>query len=283
MPIIENLSQEDYFAIEAASNSGNKKINQSPAHFKYPEPKADDTRGKQIGSAIHMALLEPDQYAKTYHVAEADDRVSPFYKGLAKDLGGAVVLTRPEARRIVGMQRSAYANSRFAGYMKAHGRNELSVVSKDPVTGVPVKVRFDRKGDSMFAFDLKKCQDARGSEFSKAIGNYGYYMQIAFYADVWFWETGEKINISRDFPLVAIEENSPHGCILHDLDEIAIELGRRHYRRALDVYARCMESGVWPAYFEDSGEIMVPVESELTSVPYWMARELTEDAGFEGV
>lgn len=274
MPIIENLPSDDYFAIEAASNSGLKMIRRSPAHFKYPEPSKKDTRAMEIGSAIHCAILEPEKFASHYLVAEADDRVSAFYKGLAKDVGSGRVLTRPEYRRILGMQESAYRNSRFRAYMKSPGRNELTVTSVDPVTGVPIKCRFDRKGDGMSALDLKKCQDARGSEFSKAIGNYGYYMQIAFYAFVWECETGEKMDCSSDFPLVAIEENSPHGVVLHDLDEVALELGRRHFREALDTYARCLDSGVWPGY-ED--------ESELTSVSNWMAGELLNEDGFGGV
>lgn len=269
--IYENLPADDYFAIEAASNSGLKDVRRSPAHYKLREPGTGDTRAKQIGSAIHMALLEPDLFAKTYHVAEADDRVSAYYKGLAKDLGGAVVLTRPESRRIIGMQRAAYANKRFAGYMKRAGRNELSIVTKDPETGVPIKCRFDRMGDSLFALDVKKCQDARGDKFAKSISDYGYYMQIPFYEHVWFCETGERL---KEFPLIAIEEDSPHGVICHDLDEIALELGRIHYRKALDTYARCLDSGVWPAY-ED--------ESEVTSVTSWMANELLGDVEFGGV
>jgi hypothetical protein len=269
--IYENLPAEDYFAIDAASNSGLKLVRRSPAHFKNPEPGTGDTRAKQIGSAIHMALLEPERFAKTYHVAEADDRVSPYYKGLAKDLGGSVVLTRPENRRVVGMQAAAYRNKRFAAYMKAPGRNELSVVTTDPETGAPVKCRFDRMGDSFFAFDLKKCQDARGEEFTKPITNYGYYMQIAFYSDVWFWETGERL---KEFPLFAVEEDSPHGTMFHDLDEIALELGRIHYREALNTYARCRESGIWPAYEN---------ESEVTSVTSWAANELLGDVEFGGV
>lgn len=269
--IHENLPADEYFAIEAASNSYLKKVRRSPAHAHDPEPDKKDTRNMEIGSALHMALLEPEKYAKTYHVAEADLRTDAFYKGLAKDLGGSVVLTRPESRKIIGMQAAAYRNTRFARYMKSLGRNELSVTSTDPETGVPIKCRFDRLGDSVFAFDIKKCQDARGNEFSRAISNYGYYMQVAFYQHVWFCETGERL---EEFPLIAIEEDSPHGVICHDLDEIALELGRIHYREALDTYARCRDSGVWPAY-ED--------ESEITSVASWMANELIGDVAFGGV
>lgn len=271
MPIYENMPAEDYFAIDAASNSGLKLIRRSPAHFKYREPGTGDTRAKQIGSAIHMALLEPEKFGAHYLVAESDDRVSSYYKGLAKDVGGHRVLTRPEHRRIVGMQDAAYANKRFKSYMQAPGRNELSVVTTDPETGATIKCRFDRKLDGLPAFDLKKCQDARGIEFAKAITNYAYYMQIAFYRHVWFCETGERIS---EFPIAAVEEDSPHGFVMHDLDEIALELGRIHFREALNTYAECKASGIWPAYAD---------ESEVTSVTGWAANELLDDDMFGGV
>lgn len=269
--IYENLPAEDYFAIEAASNSGLKLIRRSPAHFKYKEEK-DSSKAMHMGTAIHMALLEPEKFSKHYHIAhEAQDRNSPFYKGLAKDVGKDLVLVAPEYRKIMGMQKAAYANKRFAGYMKASGRNELSVVTKDPITGAQIKCRFDRKMDHLPALDVKKCQDARSKEFERAITNYGYYMGVAFYKHVWLCETGERID---DFPLIAIEEDSPHGVICHDLDEVALELGRIHFREALDTYARCLDSGIWPAYEE---------ESEFTSVTSWAANELLSDEDFGGV
>lgn len=277
MTIHESLPIKDYFSQEAASSTGLKLLRRSAEHYKAPEPASGDTRAKQIGTAIHAAILEPEHFARHYLVAEADDRVSAFYKGLAKDVGGDRVLTRPEHRRIIGMQASAYRNKRFAAYMEKPGRNELSVFSTDPVTGVPVKCRFDRIGDTVFAFDLKKCQDARQEAFERAIGAYGYYMQNAFYRSVWEWETGERL---QEFPLVALEEDAPHGCILHDLDEIALELGRKHFREGLETYARCLDRGEWPSYQVDNGG---PLESVTSSVPAWMANELLGDVDFGGV
>lgn len=268
--IYENLPADDYFAIDAASNSGLKLVRRSPAHFKYREEK-EPTPAMAMGTAIHMALLEPERFDKHYVVAECEDKRSAYYKGLVKDIGADRVITLKDHRKLLGMQESAYRNKRFAAYMKAPGRNELSVVATDPTTGALIKCRFDRMGDSVFALDLKKCQDARGEEFCRPITNYGYAMQVAFYEHVWLCETGERL---KEFPLIAIEEDSPHGVICHDLDEVALELGRKHYREALDVYARCLDSGIWPGYEQ---------ESEVTSVTSWAANELLGDEMFGGV
>lgn len=270
MPILENLPADDYFDIDAASNSFLKLVRRSPAHAKYAPPR-EPTRNMEIGTALHMALLEPELFDKHYLIAECDDRRSAYYKGLVKDVGSARVLTMSEHKDILGMQEAAYRNSRFRTLMERSGRNELSVVATDPDTGVQIKCRFDRLGDALWALDLKTCQDARGSEFVRTITTYGYYMQVAFYQYVWFCETGERL---REFPLAAIEKEAPHGVILHDLDEVALELGKLHFREALDTYARCRDSGIWPAY-ED--------ESEVTSVTSWAANELLGDDMFGGV
>lgn len=270
MAIHENMPQDEYFAIDAASNSGLKLVLRSPAHFKYREEKAA-TPAMAMGTALHMAILEPERFNAHYVVAEAEDKRSAYYKGLVKDVGVDRVITLKDQRKLIGMQQAAYRNKRFARYMQQPGRNELSVVTTDPATGIQIKCRFDRMGDSNFALDVKTCQDSRGSEFAKSISNYGYYMQVAFYEHVWLCETGERL---KEFPLIAIEGESPHGVICHDLDEIALELGRIHYREALETYARCMDSGVWPAYAD---------ESEVTSVTSWMANELLGDVAFGGV
>jgi len=271
MSIIENLPSADYFKAEAASNSANKLILRSPAHLKYKEEK-EPTPAMAMGTHLHMALLEPERFEKHYVVAtEAEDKRSAYYKGLVKDVSADRVLTMKDHRKLIGMQHSAYQNKRFARYMDSRGRTELSVFTTDPETGVPIKCRFDWKGDGFSAFDIKKCQDARGSEFVRAISNYGYHMQVAFYQHVWKCETGEDI---PDFPLIAIEEDSPHGVICHDLDEIALEIGRRQFREALNTYARCLDSGLWPGYEE---------ESELTSVTTWMQNDLLNDESFGGI
>lgn len=262
MPIIENMPAEEYFEVEAASNSGLKLVMRSPAHFRYPEPDKADKRTMTIGTAFHAAVLEPDHFAKHYLVSSVDDRRLAEYKGLAKDVGGDRVLTITENRQILSMRDAIYANSRAKRLIMAPGRNELSVFSTDPITGVPVKCRFDKKGDAPTALDLKKTPDARGHAFSKVISDLRYYMAVAYYSDVWFWETGEKI---KEFPLIAVEPESPHGCICHDLDEIALMLGRKHYREALNTYAACLESGKWPAY---------EMDSEPASVTAWLAEEL---------
>lgn len=270
MPIIENMPAEEYFSVDAASNSGLKLIRRSPAHFK--QGGKGSTPNMERGSARHMCILEPEKFGKYYHIAECDNRTRSEFKGLAKDVGADRVLPRGELASILESREGAMRNSRFRKMVESPGRTELSVFTTDPVTGLALKCRFDWKGDSFAAMDLKSTTDAREDAFSKVITALEYDSAVAFYAFVWEIETGEKIDCSRHFPLAALENDAPNCLIMHDLDEIALMRGRKLFREALNTMAECLNTGVWGGYQE---------ESVINSITSWEQNKLLED--MEGV
>lgn len=253
--IYTDISNSDYHASHGISNSGLSRIAQSPAHFKYPKAKSS-TRAMEIGSAIHCAILEPERYIQDYRVVECDARTSSLYKAACKDRDSSLVLTMAEADNVNGMQESAYRNMSAASLLlDTLASRELSVYAKDPETGLLVKCRFDLLTKDLIALDLKKTQDARADAFSRSIFNYWYHRQAAFYSDVLFWATGERL---KAWKFLAMEEQSPYACKVYQLDEEAMEIGRVEYRMALDTYAECVESGEWPAYGGDEEVISLP-------------------------
>ena len=268
---ILTLSNTDYHDHEAIGSTGLKLILRSPAHFSYQEPVDHDTRAKQIGTAFHCAILEPDRFATDYLVADCDDRRDAKYKGLAKDAGGDRVLTLTEHRRIVNAQKSAYRNGKVRELLEYPGRYELTVMAKCPETGVAVKCRFDKKLDDFRAFDLKKTQDARPHAFGRSIDAYQYYLSVAFYMDVWYWATGERI---AKMPLIAIEEKAPHGCMIQHLPDDWIQQGRYEYQQALRIYADCLDKDEWPSYEDEECE---------AEMPGWRIRELEEETEIGGL
>ena len=268
MSIIENMPSADYFAVDAASNSGLKLLRRSPAHFKEGFKKSTPTMAR--GSARHMCIFEHDLFLSHYKIAKCDNRTRAEFKGLAKDVGVDRVLPMGEFVTIMAARDAAMKNSRFMKMLEAPGRAELSVFTKDPVTGLDLKCRFDWKLDSLPAMDLKTTTDARPKAFKKIITDLEYDAGIAFYAFVWEIETGEKINCSRDFPLAALENDAPNCLIMHDLDEVALVRGRKLFRESLNTMAECVNSGVWPGYEN---------ESETTSITDWAANELMDEMG----
>lgn len=248
-----NVSNSDYHRSEPVGSTGLKRILQSPAHFRYPR-KFDSTRAKETGNAIHCAVLEPERFVTDYVIVECEDRQKPVYKAACKDTPKDRVFTSKEYENIAGMKKGVMRNPACRELIELPGRYELSLFTKCPVTGILVKVRYDKLTDSGIPVDLKKTQDARRDAFGRAIYSYGYHISAALYMDAWEWQFGEKLDVMR---WIAVEEQSPHAAMRYMPDEDALMIGRAKYTEALQIYANCLDRDEWPAYDEPE-EIGLP-------------------------
>ena len=251
----DQLSNEQYHSGPGISKSGLDLINRSPAHYRYAE-RSEPSRAMVIGSAIHAACLEPEVYAKRYLVLDGiKARTASEYKRAAEVRGAEYVLTEPEGDNINGMMQAVQRNREAQDVLRSPGHAELSVFAECPETGVLVRCRFDFITSDGRALDLKKTQDVRADAFSRSVYNYRYHVQAAFYEDVWYWATGERLDW---FKFLAVEEKPPHANKLFLLDSEAIQQGRREYRLNLQEYARCMETETWPGVVQDEELIGLP-------------------------
>ena len=264
---VANMPNAEYQSHKSSvSNSQLKMVARSPAHFKYP-PERTETRSMVLGSAVHMACLEPELFYKTYVLLRhTKDRTTSEYKEAKKEHGEELVLVSSECAKVEGIMGSLYKNHAIRSLLELPGYNELSGFSTDPVTGVTCRHRFDKLTDSGIAIDLKTTIDARPDAFSRSIFTYGYNIQNAFYADQFNWITGDYL---QDFVFIAVESESPFAAKLYRIDEDSFLIGREAYRKALDSYAYCLEMDEWPAY-EDQ-------EIEEISVPSWAIKKHEND------
>lgn len=265
--ITTSLSNEQYHAHESISKSGLDLIARSPAHFRYQE-KRESTRSMVIGSALHAAVLEPDLFASQYMLLRnVSDRRASEYKQAVAVHGADFVLTGTEADYVAGMQETIRSHAYAGRVLSETGRAELSVMTKDPVTGVAVRCRFDWLTNAGLAVDLKTTIDARPDAFARSVANYRYHVQAAFYADVWSWETGETL---QGFEFLAVEKSMPHALAVYRLDDEALSEGRRLYREALNLYADCLERDEWPGY---------DAQPQWLCLPAWAVEFNEEDEG----
>jgi len=250
-----DIPNADYHAAPAISKSGLDLIHRSPAHFKYA-PSREPSRAMEMGTAIHTAILEPERFKTEYMLLEnVKDRRQSEYKDAVKQYGSERVLVSGEAVKVSAMQESIYANKQAADLLNKSGFSELSFFAKSPVTGVLCKCRFDYLTADGIAIDIKKTQDAQADSFSKSIANYRYYVQQAFYSDVFLWATGQALN---DFLFLAVEEEAPNCTKLWRLTQESETLGRLEYEADLDNYSECVKSDYWPIPFPGIEEINLP-------------------------
>ena len=264
---IANMPNEVYHATaEGVSASGLKLVLRSPAHYRFQAAKPP-SRAMEIGTAIHTALLEPERFAEQYVLLkEVADRRASEYKQAVKVHGSENVLVSKEADNVAGMQETVLSNPAMSERLQAEGWRELSLFVRDPETGVLIRVRYDLLSVSGVAVDVKKCQDARPDEFSRAILNYQYDLQAALYTDAFEWATGKPL---AAFEFAAIEEQMPHGHKLYQPCETTLQEGRAKYREALDLFAQCERSNDWPA-LECNGP-------EIISLPPWRMAQIENE------
>lgn len=251
------------------SQSGLKRLgDQSPAHLRASlDGLTNDspTAGQFIGSAIHAAALEPDVFDEQYIVAP-DEFKRKNQAGLKhwkeEQDPRKIILMAYENEKVLRMREALYSNDWLADRLKG-ATCEYSCFADDPETGVTCRVRFDMVDSSGLVIDLKKTQDCKDAAIAKAISNYGYYVQNAFYIDVPTW-LGEQYE-PTGFAFVFVEEEAPHPVAIRFLEAEDIERGRQKYRQMLNTYAQCLKNNHWPSY---SGE------PKMIAMPGWARRDI---------
>lgn len=143
------------------------------------------------------------------------------------------------------------------------GQPEQSMFWVDPDTGVWRRARFDwlpnRKAVRMVIVDYKTTLSSEPKSFEKSIVNFGYDIQDATYK-----AAARALDLDDDPALVFITQmkTPPYLVTVGELDPDAQAFGRARARRALEVYAECQSSGVWPAW-------TAPDEVAQFSLPRW--------------
>ncbi|MFW6340670.1 MAG: PD-(D/E)XK nuclease-like domain-containing protein [Wenzhouxiangella sp.] len=258
---VDQLPAEVYHATPAISKSGLDLIDKSAAHY-HNAPQRVATRAMELGTATHIALLEPAKFDDEYLIVPAKDRRQKEWKDAVAQVGSEHCLLLSEAESIIEMQRSIAKHDRANRLVESNGWRELSGFARDPETGVLVRCRFDLLTETGTAVDLKTTRDARSHEFSRSVASFRYHVQAALYSDLYYWITGERL---ESFRFLAVETAHPYTVCHYVLDDEAIAQGRREYRENLNTYARCLETGKWPQY---------EPETEWLSLPSWKMAEI---------
>jgi len=258
------ISFVDYLALDAVNNTTLKLFRRTPAHARYamthPE---EDTAALRTGEACHAAILEPALFAERYVRAPRFDKRTNKGKSdaaaWAADHAFQSPLLPDEWDMAAAMRDAVWAHPLARELLTGKGQNEMTAIWLDEPTGLLCKARVDRftSYDGWSAVvDIKTARDAGERGFAKACAEFFYHQQTAYYLDGLNALAPHK----RRFLHLVIEKEAPHCVIIYELDDPAIEEGRRQYRRALTTLAECREKNDWPGY---------PVGIYGLDIPHW--------------
>jgi exodeoxyribonuclease VIII len=233
------LSDGDYFASEGLSNSFLKEFDRCPASA-FSEKKT--TKAKESGKMFHSYILEPEDFNEKYIITPKVDKRTIEYKELVANNLGKTILSNDDVEKYCVMKKNVdetiFEYETLEDIIKA-SQKEISCFAE--LYGMQCRGKFDllyNQDGRYFIFDLKKTTNAL--EFSKAVINYKYYRQSAFYKKL--LSTLLKIEIENiRFVFIAVEEEKPNGVILYELLSDYDEQGEKENIRSITNYKKWLE------------------------------------------
>lgn len=302
------MNETEYRAHPAMNISRLKLIDQSPLHFRLGNPPA--TEAMQLGTKIHMALLEPEKFKRLYvcepekivaakrveikgkKVAVKDETELQMVNKRFKDhrdileawkgeqASDAVILTQNEMTILLGIINSlkhelsspAKRDTLSLGEIMAMEHRELPVFNDD-IFGRPAKGLLDLAGTSRFGktiVDVKKV----GKKGDASPNKFASIVGNMDYDAAAYWY--KEVYGADKFYWLVVEENpihpdhNIHATAIYDA-EAYMELGKNKVNKWLDKLAECEKSEDWHCYTQGA-QILQPTQ--------WQVSKYSEDTVF---
>lgn len=257
------IANADYHSGPGISKSGLDLIARSPLHYwaAYIDPERkprEESDAMFVGTAIHAAVLEPDEFDSTYLPAPKIDRRTKEGKAMAADLEAMAI----EQKRLLIDEEDYKACLAIRDQVRLHpaakvlfgdGVAEQSGYWTDDETGILCRVRPDWLRTDI-CVDVKSTEDASPQEFRRSIVKWRYHVQAAWYLDG-LAAIGHPVDA---FIFCVFEKKRPYASAFYYADADMIEIGRREYRKNLRIFADCLSSDRWPGYSTEIQSISLP-------------------------
>lgn len=258
--IYPDMTREQYDALVERENWSRLKImGRSPAHYRHAllEPRKD-TAALKNGRANHIAVFEPELFARSVAVWDGGRRASKAWDAFCVANTGKDILTKDEYDLLIGMQRAIRQHPDASKYLR-NGRPEVSILwthKPDPflnLPAMPCKSRLDYLAPEWIV-DLKTCRDASPAAFGRSAFNFEYHAQAAYYVDAVEAVTGERL----PYVIVAAELTPPCVVQVYVIPDHVLAAGRDRYRSLMVHLAECRAADSWGGYADEEMELELP-------------------------
>ena len=214
-----------------------------------------------FGRAAHALVLGEPEFNAKFVLSQYDNFRTKDSQIWREEQTRQVV--RKEDMPVIELMASAQRAAPQVARAFSEGKPEMSVIWKDEETGIFVKTRPDWLPDFpalRFIAEYKTCLSIEPRKLSIDVFKYGYEIQAAMCLDAIEIVTGKKpLGIAH----ICQEKDAPYLCDMRLFTEEQIAFGRMEYRRALQLFARCLDSGKWPGY---------TAEPQYFDTPVWINR-----------
>lgn len=244
--IDKNLSNEDYHNHSAISHSAIMTFRRNPHEYyaKYILRQREQTRAMEIGTLVHSAILEPDEYKKLYVIMpEFDKRTTQGkkdYIAFTQEKEGKIFIKEDE-KNMIDVMVKYFSGSNFLQTALNSKNIEHSIFFEQDNIQCKTRPDFYTNNGSKIAFDIKTTSSSKKRDFSKSIYEYGYDIQAAMALK------GLRANgIEADnFIIVAFEKTTPYVMSSWILKEEALERGEHIFKETIKQINEYHEQNLW--------------------------------------
>lgn len=223
------------------------------------------------GKAVHCYLLEQKKFEETYVVMpefwgltqkgerstsrackEVKDQILAFEENAR--VNKKLIVTEEELNDIKKIARNVERHSTASELIK-HGEPEVTILFKDPITGINLKVRIDFLSfNGAMVTEVKTTMNSRKEYFGGQIFQRGYDIQVAMQMMAVERCFGKLPTLSN---ILAIEKEKKEIAGYY-FNESQIERAWDKLRSALDGIKKCIDTGEWPMRQKQMEEVYEP-------------------------
>lgn len=198
-------------------------------------------KGTRKDEVIDQALGMMLALGESVPIVEHEKRVH------AAQNAGRVILSVPEWNQVSGMTHAITREPAIQEIL-SEGRPEVSVIAKDPETGVHLKCRIDWLSPKI-TFDTKSFTQMRGNSIDKSVTNALYYE--GYLEQAYFYRMLRKLATGKTgvpFVFGFVESDQPHEVRIKTLNpsngigsNVYWEVAGANVRKLIRLYAKCWQ------------------------------------------
>lgn len=238
------ITDEEYFSINALSNSFLKAFDRSPGHAFADK---EQTAFMRLGKFGHAYLLDEYEYDKLIKAPEtyaemplANRKNKPWgdYLKAVGDDGSNVILHKEQVafQTIKDLLLDYHINDELRfGDIYNECKKEMALIYFDPEFEIWIKGKIDLlfpSPDYPIIFDPKFTSNSKKLQKKILDEDLKYYRQAAFYIDL----CQKLFGVMPVFYFIGIETAEPYGIDMFDLDKELIERGRYENKLSIQKY-----------------------------------------------
>ena len=245
-----------------------------------PAPRVE-TDAMRLGTELHMLTLEPERFARTYHLdltpedaprrptqkqresldkeppkvgtkaREERDRIAAaaaWWRDWDRDHPtpeGSTALPAERWAQLQGMANALMRDTAIAELLITEGQAEESLFWDDPDLGIPCRCKPDWLTADGWILDLKSTLSSHPRRFRWQAWDLGYDLQA------WFYLRGVEQALGirpKGFVFAAVEKTRPFICVPYLAPDELLQRGRGRVELAVAQILEARQTGIWPGY-----------------------------------